>query len=303
MSAPASNAEREEMCLEACKVIMLDVAPKALDDDFTSFAITAPAEELASIRRLATNLRQAAQDSKGKMNEKGQAAAESLKKAPSKVSGSGPSVIGTLLNKAVDGAGLAIGGAASLAGAGAGKALTMLADNIENQLANLDAKFTEAGKEFLVAKKEHIKQAYTDSIPGCSFPRAQYLMRGGATDAVCQAFHTECLEQLSSKLQHQAQDITKSKGLIKTWDAIVQLVNDANKQLGQFEWAAKFKQEPIKLDINKYIAEQTCMQLLPAMSRHEAALRKMPNQFLVKVCLKKQITSSEARILKRASPS
>jgi len=291
----ACQEEKDEMCLEACRKIMLDIVPKTLAENHSGFVICAPTKELESVRKLVTDLRQVARERKQKMNEKGQGAIDSVKNVSSMATSSGPAAIGSMMDKAVDVAGKAIiGGAASLAGAGIGKTLHMLADSIESQLASLDAKFSEAGQELLATKREQVTQCYYEAISVCNFQQPENLMKGMANDAASKAFHTECIDQLSASLHPHTQAVTQSKGLIGAWDGIVQKANEANKLLGQFEIASKSKQNPIKLDVNRYIAEQTCMQLVPTMAKKEAALRKFPNQFLISVCLSKEgITAHE----------
>lgn len=296
-SKPASPSEQNEMCKEACKSVMTTIVPQALASG-SQVTITAPEKELASIRKMATDLRAAATEAKTKMAEAGHTATGKVGSIAASTGGA----VGSLLTKAVNAVDSVVDKTAAIAGGGLEHALTALADGLDNQLKSLDDKFATIGKEILENKKENITAVYSEQITACSFDQAPSLCQGQGSDAITAAFHVQMRQALAEKMSPIVKEAAAS-GLAAAWNSAVDKVNSANEKLGSTEWGAKYKQAPITLDFNKFVADQMVTKLETVLSQKERDLRSSPpDNKLLSVCLaKKEITKTAYDTWKKGS--
>jgi len=292
-SKPADPAEQNEMCKEACRAVMTTIVPKALECG-SEVTITAPEKELASIRKMATDLRAAAAEAKAKVAEAGHTAAGSVEKIAASTGGA----MGTLLAKAATAVESVVDRTAEIAGGGLESALTTLADGLDGQLKALDGKFATVGKDIVENKKEELTAAYAEQIAACGFEHAAVSLcqsKGNDTAAINTAFHKHQKQQITDKMSPIVKAAAAS-GIVKAWNSSIEKVNSANAKLGSTEWGAKYKQAPINLDINKYIADQVLTQLGAVMGRKETELRSTgaSGDKLLSVCLSRREISKTA---------
>lgn len=262
---------------------MAAVVPKALDSA-SEVVIAAPDKELASLRKTSTNLRNAAAEAKAKVAETGHAAAGGVDKLAAKAGGG----LGSLLSKAANAVESVVDKTAEIAGGGLEHALIALADALDGQLTKLDGKFSTVGKDVLENKKEDISATYNELISACAFEGAQSACQSKGTDGISESFHTQMMPQLTEKMAPHVK-AAAAGGVAAAWNSAIEKVNSANEKLGSTEWGAKYKQEPINLDINKHINEQIWTKLGAVCGKKEAELRSAPgDNKLLSTCLAKK---------------
>lgn len=182
----------------------------------------------------------------------------------------GLSKAGAMADKAMDAAGGALG-------AGIEAALVAAADAIQKGIDNLDNDFAAVGKEVAEKKADDIIKTYKDVINERPISSPQNLMSGCAQDAVSGYITDNAKADLVDKFLPVCQTAVQESAACKSWKKLIDAYNSANEQIGNMgDAGAKFKQEPITLDIERYIVEQIILGYRALMAKKEADNRATP---------------------------
>lgn len=248
--------------------------------------------EVEKVRKLAANLREVAGLAKGKMAEsaKGGLGAGA---AAQRASGSGGLFAGLgdapkailqgsahLLDKAAE----AVGGGFGMA---AEKAFLLAADDLDQKVVSLQDALSYAARGWIFNKQDDVKKVFGGIIQEAKIQNVIGLVRGAkpqgpaqykacASDAISSYFIKTQSGKLVESLLPIALDVVAKNKAKEDWDSLMWKYDQANKKLAEYESSKSMVQEPINLDINKYIVEKTIPQFGELMGKEEAKRRENP---------------------------
>jgi len=251
--------------------------------------VKAPADKL---REFVEKLRKAATDAAPKEGD----AAGAEKKT-----GGGLGGFGGLGNALPGGAGAALAAAGAAAGSaleagkdmaqkGAAAAITALADGIDTGLKKIDGEFDKVGDEVTAAKADVIIETYKTIINKKVVDKPVIYIRGAdphgkdeaekvAKDAVSRYITDNSKGELIDEMLKATKEAVSGTAAVKAWKTLIDSYNSANDQLGKLgDIGAKCKQDPITLDIEKYIVEQIVAGYHDLMAKQELVLRGDPKK-------------------------
>jgi len=174
------------------------------------------------------------------------------------------------------------------------KTLSVAADGIFGAVNALDSPFKAIGQDIVDAKKDDIKRIYFNKIDGCRINNAPDVVRGcspygpveykailesDSPARCCELLHSVCKDEILKELREIVEPEVKKHILINTWDKVIQNYNDANNKLGEYEYLARFKRDPIEFDMQEYIIGEVCKQFSDIMKICEKEARLKPSAF------------------------
>jgi len=248
--------------------------------------------EIERVRKLAANLREVASMAKEKMAQdaKGGLGAGA---AAQRASGSGGlfAGLGDAPKAILGGAANLLDKAAEVVGGGVGmgieKAFLMAADGLDQAVVSLQDALSYAARGWVFNKKDDVKKVYGSIIQEMKIQNVVGLVRGAkphgpsqykacASDAITSYFTKTQSGKLVESLLPIALDVVAKNKAKEDWDRVMWLYEQGNKKLADYESSKSMVQEPINLDINKYIVEKTIPQLGELMGKEEAKRRENP---------------------------
>lgn len=284
---PATDVQKTEMMNLALKEMMLAIGTHAINSG-KEVKVPAPLDQVGKIRDFVTNIRKAATESKDKMaggdgKAAGAAAAVAEKAGGGMMGGmmGGLAKVAAVADQGLDAAGNAAGSAAQVA-------LNGVADAIDAGIQSLDGAFAKVGEEVAGAKIDDIIAVFKAVINDRKIDVPQTVVRGAAPHGRAEA--TACAKDAASgyitdqakgelveKMLPVCKDAVAGSAACISWKKVIESYNAANEKLGSLgEYGQKFKQEPITLDIDKYIVEQIVLGYRALMATKEDELRKAP---------------------------
>lgn len=284
----ATEEQKKEMMTFALKEMMIDIGTTAITKG-AEVKVKAPLDHVGKIREFVKKTREAGTKAKESMSSAGGAEDKAKEVAKSGGMMAGVAAMGAGAAKALDKGLAAAGGAA---GEVAEKALNACADGMQAGIDKLDEEFAAVGKEVTEKKKDDIIEAYKGAINDKTIEQPQVLVRGAnphgpkeagecAKDAASAYITNEAKSELVEKLGKACGDAVKESAACKGWKAVIDNYNKANEELGKVEALKSFKQDPIELDIEKYIVEQIILGYKSLMATKELANRANPKSVAV----------------------
>lgn len=269
----------------ALKEMMIAIGTYAITNG-KEIKVKAPADKL---REFVDKLRKAAKDAAPKEGE----AAEADKKPAG-------GMFGGLAGAVPGGAGAALAAAGAVAGSaleagkaaaqqGVAAAINAFADGVDTGVQKLDGEFAKVGDEVTTAKGDVIIETYKAIINKKTVDKPVIFIRGAdphgqaeaqavAKDMVSKYITDNSKAELIDEMLKATKEAVSKTAAVTAWKSAIDKFNEANNKLGEMgEIAAKCKQEPITLDIEKYIVEQIVAGYHDLMANQEVALRAAPN--------------------------
>jgi hypothetical protein len=275
---------------EMMKLALLNGYIRAKNPD-TGLTVLAPGEQMAKIREFAVKMHEASQVARGKcedtvesgtdkVNELAEAGAEAAAKAGGVFGG----MLGGLAAGAADLAGKAANVAASGAGLVAEKAIHLVAVALDEAIAAIDKPFADVGKDIFTLKEQEIVGKYVHLIKECRIPDAVSVVRGDKPwgpdqYAACSqtrcvdTFYNVCKQDTIAGLREIVQPEIDKHVVTKTWDSVIEKINECNDALRKFKALEGYLMDNIKLDINEYIITEVDKQFLEMMQSVEKQIR------------------------------
>jgi len=284
---PATDEQKVEMMQFAVKEMMITIGTHAITNG-KDVNVKAPLDQVGKIREFVTSTRTAAAESKEKMaggdgKAAGAAAAVAEKAGGGMMGGmmGGLAKVAAVADQGLDAAGNAAGGAVEAA-------LNGFADAIDAGIKSLDDAFDKVGDEVTAAKADDIIAVYKAVINDRKIDSPQTLVRGAAPhgkaeadacakNAVSAYIADKAKDEMVEKMLPVCKEAVQASTACKSWKKVIDSYNQANDKLGTLgEYGQKFKQEPITLDIDKYIVEQIVLGYRDLTATKEDAFRKAP---------------------------
>lgn len=278
----ATEDQKKEMMQWALKEMMIAIGTHAISNG-KDVKVKAPADKL---REFVAKLRKAAEDAAPK---EGEPAGAEKKTGGGMLGAFGGGALGAGLNAAAGAAAGALEAGKDLAQQGVSKAITGAADGIDTGLAKMDAEFEKVGNDVTNEKGDVMIETYKKIINEKTVdnpvtyiwgkePHGLDERKAVAKDAVSRYITDNTKAELIDKMLDATKDAVKETGAVKAWKKAIDSFNDANTQLGNMgDIGAKLKQEPITLDIERYIVEQIVTGYHDLMAKQEEALRSNPS--------------------------
>lgn len=288
---PATDEEKVEMMTFALKEMMLDVGTHAITNG-AQVQVPAPLDQCGKIRESVQKIKDAAAAAKEKLSGGGGGAAAAADKAAAAggalggMFGGGMAKMAAAVDSGMDAAG-------SAAGAGIETALNAAADTIQKGIDKLDDDFAKVGQEVAGAKVDDIIAVYKSIINDRKVDTPQVFVRGVAPhspseaaacakDAVSGYIADNARQELVDKMLPVCMEAVQGSSACKSWKALIDAYNAANEKIGSLgEAGQKFKQEPITLEIERYIVEQVVLGYRTLMATKETANRANPKSVTV----------------------
>jgi len=283
---PATDEQKIEMMQFAVKEMMITIGTHAITNG-KDVNVKAPLDQVGKIREFVTSTRAAAAEYKDKMaggdgKAAGAAAAVAEKAGGGMMGGmmGGLAKVAAVADQGLDAAGNAAGGAVEAA-------LNGFADAINAGIQSLDDAFDIVGDQVTAAKADDIIAVYKAVINDRKIDSPQTLVRGAAPhgkaeadacakNAVSAYIADKAKDEMVEKMLPVCKEAVQASTACKSWKQVIDSYNKANEKLGSLEITAKFKQDPITLDIDKYIVEQIVLGYRDLMATKEDAFRKAP---------------------------
>lgn len=173
-------------------------------------------------------------------------------------------------------AGAAVAGAA--AGSATSTALNAIADGMDKAIGSLDEEFAKVGAEVTEKKVDDIIAVFKEVINGKKVDNPKNLVEQGVDSAaVCDYIVSNAAQELSEKILEKTKEVVQESTACKSWKKVIDVYNQANESLDKLgEMGQKVKQEPITLDIDKYIVDQIVKGYRDLMATKEALVRADP---------------------------
>jgi len=295
-SKAATPLECDEICTGGVKE-MLELCITNAFKNTNDLKIPLP-PEMAKFRTAAAELRQAAADTKSSLTQGDAGAAGAAAGAKAGATGA---MIGGMLGKAAAAAGGAAGDAAeSLAGAAA--------DALEAATNKIEKPFEDAGKDLLAQKGDEITKLFqetlADTMKGMAhLDGATVMVRGQKNTNYAAAPPTAISDWMVSKAKDKieaamlpiAQAVIAQLPVVLSTQDCIEKYNKVDSMLAS---QLKRPADPIKLDMNKYIVEQTIAGIGKLMGTQETENRKSPagKSELFALCFSDQLLGHEDHV-------
>jgi len=277
---PASLTQQEEMCKWSAKAMVIVCLQYVLNEKIKKgvVPIQAPGSDMDGLRKMVTDLREAAKGLGESVGGAGDAVAEGAEK----VGGAG-GMLGGMIAGAVGAASKAVAGAVGGAG---GSVLNGLAGTIEGQVAKVDAEFAKIAGTVAEANTPEIVAVYQEVLNTADFQKCLELCRGAEPfgqaeydacekDKITKAFMKAAGDKIAGPLITAVDAEIDKSTLVSTWEATINNVNDANKKMT--ELLKVENKEAIKLDIKEYIVAEIIKKIAEEMNTYEADIRVKPD--------------------------
>lgn len=169
-------------------------------------------------------------------------------------------------------------------------ALVHSAGGLDEAIASLGRRLSDAGRHILTEKRSEVLQLYYTAIKRVTFAAtplgALGLVRGRepygwaqykeCKSDVCNYFSEINARNMTSSLVPVALDLIAKHDVMEEWKTLLNKWGQANAKLGEYECSEHMKQQPINIDISQYIFEQTVAQLGQLMAKEEEVIRGAP---------------------------
>lgn len=256
--------------------MLLCVAKLNAAEDIT---INVPGQ-MSKIHSFAAAIRTIAPGTKQMLNSGGSVADKA--QAVSGLAGSYAGLLNTAA-RVLDKAASAAGG---VAGDLAEKGLVTMADALDSAANEAEKPFALMEKD-IVSHKGDIIKAYNSIVGDLTITGAQALARGAPPyareqykacqpDAVTVYLTTQARPKLMELLGPLIKETAAKHDATKAWDKVALAFNTANEKLGQLDFAKPFVSEPVNLDVESYVVQETMSSLGKLMGAEEMALRSSP---------------------------
>jgi len=281
---PATDEQKEEMMQFALKEMMLAIGTHAITNG-KDVKVPAPLDQVGKIRAFVESTRAAAKDAKAKGDSAGDGAAADLVAAKAGALGG---MMGGMMGKVAAAADSAMDVVGDAAGSAAESALNAVADAVEKAIQSLDDAFAKVGVEVAGAKIDDIIAVYKGIINEKKVDSPQSFVRGVSPhsqaeadacpkDAASTYITDKAKGDLVDKMLPVTKEVVQNSTACKSWKQVIDSYNAANEKLGSLgEVGAKLKQDPIDLDIERYIVEQIVVGYHGLMVTKEASVRANP---------------------------
>jgi len=281
---PATDEQKVEMMQFALKEMMLAIGTHAITNG-KDVKVPAPLDQVGKIRAFVESTRAAAKDAKAKGDSAGDGAAADLVAAKAGALGG---MMGGMMGKVAAAADSAMDVVGDAAGSAAEAALNAVADAVEKAIQSLDDAFAKVGVEVAGAKIDDIIAVYKGIINEKKVDSPQTLVRGASPhsqveadacpkDAASNYITDKAKGDLVDKMLPVTKDVVQNSTACKSWKQVIDSYNAANEKIGSLgDVGAKLKQDPIDLDIERYIVEQIVVGYHGLMVTKEASVRADP---------------------------
>merc|ERR1712032_1707123 len=151
-------------------------------------------------------------------------------------------------------------------------AIKLDADSMDDTISQLDVLFTDVCRGILASKREDASQICSSRIENLRVKVPLPLVRGiypygpqqykaCKSSAVTDDFMRSSAADLSAALLPIAEEFIVHHSVTATWADLLEKYNAANAKLVESDVSKALVQDPIELDLSRYIVEQTVQQL------------------------------------------
>lgn len=305
-----TEEQKQELFMEGAKQMMKQALVQAYHakERQQGLEIKAPTEQMASIRKMAEDLK--AYDAKehigelgGKVADKMDDAAGTATDMAGKLGGdTAKAAVGFFTGVASSVAGTVTEGVASGTGKVVDKVLSVVALALDEAINAIDKPFKEVGNDIFKKREVDIIKGYCEIIEDdrVKIGEAVKCVRGekpyGYTEYTkCPSnqcvltMQKQVTKDMQAKLGKIVEEEVKQHTVTHVWNSLIEKYNEAIAAIKDFE--SKYtiltgiSGQPFKLNIEEYIVDQVIIQFYILMATQEARIRKSPMEFSPKTSL------------------
>mmetsp|Transcript_50264 Transcript_50264/g.141294 ORF Transcript_50264/g.141294 Transcript_50264/m.141294 type:complete len:297 (+) Transcript_50264:113-1003(+) len=285
-SREATPEERQFICTQMAKEMMLLCVHPALEKANTVKLAAPP--DFDALKSGAASLRSAVPAGDGAVEAKG--------------SGESSGLAGMMQS------GLKM--VSSVASQGAAAVLGTFAGGLDSAVGQVEAPFSQVAAGVVADKKDTIADVLCAHIVEAEVPDASKMCAEG-DGAITKHLITAASESMAFQLEPKVAESIQQQPGLKAWNGAIEKYNAAAEKVQALKESGGLPDlglmKPIKLDIAKYICEQTMTAIGGLMAAEEAAIRQSPEgkakycpDVFVKVFKGQALTSDDYKAVKKA---